>query len=88
MVTAAVFPAGIFQKAALLQPLEELHESRRRDLLKTLSELLHDREALSLLEETVRPMFSTVRVKTCAKLCVVLQRFLKGTFNIYHLLET
>ncbi|XP_044190553.1 uncharacterized protein LOC122969042 [Thunnus albacares] len=44
---------GIFQKAALLQPLEELHESRRRDLLKTLSELLHDREALSLLVETL-----------------------------------
>ncbi|XP_067429683.1 gasdermin-E-like [Thunnus thynnus] len=43
----------IFQKAALLQPLEELHESRRCDLLKTLSELLHDRDALSLLVETL-----------------------------------
>ncbi|XP_042250636.1 uncharacterized protein LOC121885338 isoform X1 [Thunnus maccoyii] len=43
----------IFDKAALLQPLEELHESRRRDLLKTLSELLHDRDALSLLVETL-----------------------------------
>ena len=61
MVTAAVFPADIFQKAALLQPLAKLES--RRDLLKTLSELLHDREALSLLVETVRPMFLTVRVK-------------------------
>ncbi|XP_042250302.1 uncharacterized protein LOC121885173 [Thunnus maccoyii] len=43
----------IFQKAALLRPLEELHESRRHDLLKTLSELLHDRDALSLLVETL-----------------------------------
>ncbi|XP_042251858.1 uncharacterized protein LOC121886037 [Thunnus maccoyii] len=43
----------IFHKAALLQPLEELHESRRHDLLKKLSELLHNREALSLLVETL-----------------------------------
>ncbi|XP_067429680.1 gasdermin-E-like isoform X1 [Thunnus thynnus] len=43
----------IFQKAALLQPLAKLCESRRCDLLKTLSELLHDRDALSLLEETL-----------------------------------
>ncbi|XP_044188936.1 uncharacterized protein LOC122968057 isoform X1 [Thunnus albacares] len=41
----------IFQKAALLQPLAKLES--RHDLLKTLSELLHDREALSLLEETL-----------------------------------
>ncbi|XP_044189086.1 uncharacterized protein LOC122968148 [Thunnus albacares] len=43
----------IKMKADLLQPLADLHESSRRDLLKTLSELLDDRDALTLLEETL-----------------------------------
>ena len=76
MLNAAVLPAEVFEEADVLQPLAKLNESRRCDLLKTLRELLDDGDALSLLVETVRLMFMSVRVKTCVKLCVVLQRFL------------
>ncbi|XP_030598022.1 uncharacterized protein LOC115789015 [Archocentrus centrarchus] len=40
-------------KEALLQPLEDLPEPNRPDLLKTLSELVEDGDALSLLEQTL-----------------------------------
>ncbi|XP_053195530.1 uncharacterized protein LOC128379917 [Scomber japonicus] len=43
----------ISEKAFLLQPLETLPESSRRNLLKALREIVHDRDALTLLEETL-----------------------------------
>lgn len=48
------FPAGVQNKIALLQPLADLSESTRSDLLKTLRELLKDGDDLVLLERTVR----------------------------------
>ncbi|XP_014829804.1 PREDICTED: uncharacterized protein LOC106908265 [Poecilia mexicana] len=44
---------GIEMKEVLLQPLEELPVSTRRDLLKGLQDVLEEGEALSLLEETL-----------------------------------
>ncbi|XP_067341200.1 uncharacterized protein [Channa argus] len=43
----------IKKKEHLLQPLAYFPESTRRDLLKSLSDLLEDRDALSLLEQTL-----------------------------------
>ncbi|CAK6974596.1 Hypothetical predicted protein [Scomber scombrus] len=43
----------ISEKACLLKPLETLPQSSRRNLLKVLSELVRDRDALTLLEETL-----------------------------------
>ncbi|XP_053195532.1 uncharacterized protein LOC128379918 [Scomber japonicus] len=51
----------ISEKAFLLQPLETLPESSRRNLLRALSEIVHDRDALTLLEETVRLMSTTTQ---------------------------
>ncbi|XP_067340736.1 gasdermin-E-like isoform X2 [Channa argus] len=44
--------AEMNMKEHLMQPLADFPESTRRDLLKHLSELLKDRRALTLLEET------------------------------------
>ncbi|XP_053195533.1 uncharacterized protein LOC128379919 [Scomber japonicus] len=43
----------ISAKARLLQPLQTLPQSSRCNLLKALSEIVHDRDALTLLEETL-----------------------------------
>ncbi|XP_026210858.1 gasdermin-E-like isoform X3 [Anabas testudineus] len=43
----------IKSKEHLLQPLEDLPESTRRHLLKTLVQILEDRRALTLLEQTL-----------------------------------
>ncbi|XP_029019774.1 uncharacterized protein LOC114863098 [Betta splendens] len=43
----------IQMKGRVLQPLEDLPASTRSDLLKTMSELLEDRRALALLEQTL-----------------------------------
>jgi len=45
-------------KEGLLQPLAELPESTRRDLLNKLREVVENGEALPLLEETVRGVFN------------------------------
>ncbi|MEQ2184690.1 hypothetical protein GOODEAATRI_010611 [Goodea atripinnis] len=44
---------GIKMKEFLLKPLTDLPESTRQDLLKKLQEVLEERDALSLLEETL-----------------------------------
>lgn len=41
-------------KIAALQPLADVPESTRRELLKTLGELLKDGDNLALVEQTVR----------------------------------
>lgn len=46
--------AGLEMKEAALQPLADYPEATRRDLLKALCDLLEDRDALTLLEQTVR----------------------------------
>ncbi|XP_035770808.1 uncharacterized protein LOC118455559 [Neolamprologus brichardi] len=53
-------------KEALLQPLADLPESTRRDLLKKLSELAEDGDDLSLLEQTVRRIFTTSEASLCS----------------------
>lgn len=57
---ASAFAAELETKDHLLLPLGELPESTRRDLLKKLSELAEDGDTLSLLEQTVRRILTSL----------------------------
>lgn len=61
-----MFAAELKMKDAFLQPLADLPESTRHDLLKKLSELAEDGDTLSLLEQTVRRMFTTSEASLCS----------------------
>lgn len=49
-----LFPAELKKKEGFLLPLEDLAEPTRGDVLRTLREVVGDRNTLTLLEKTVR----------------------------------
>ncbi|XP_062291096.1 uncharacterized protein LOC133995635 [Scomber scombrus] len=79
----------ISEKACLLKPLETLPQSSRRNLLKALSELVRDRDALTLLEETLdKEMTECPQSQSVSSFMALLREASSKQRDAVHLLVT